>query len=230
MSWQLLTALSVLSLSISVILQRTLLFKTKLDPYAYAVVFQGTVGVLLMLFVLVYGFKLPGIGAVMVPAVISVIFFGVGHIIYAKTLQHVEASAFSVLFATQAVWIMLLGIFLFNESLTVLQVVGSALIFAAVLLLRPELPPSFQRPRHPARPADRPDVRYRHHRLVIRRPPHRRPVVGSNQLRRHGTGRLFGTPQHPAQARLNRRRQTDAQAGPDGHLLRHRQRRHALRL
>jgi len=135
MSWQLLTALSVLSLSISVILQRTLLFKTKLDPYAYTVVFQGTVGVLLMLFVLVYGFKLPGIGAVMVPAVISVIFFGVGHIIYAKTLQRVEASAFSVLFATQAVWIMLLGIFLFNESLTVLQVVGSALIFAAVLLL-----------------------------------------------------------------------------------------------
>jgi len=132
MTWQLLTIISVLSLSVSVILQRILIHRDKTDPFAYAVVFQGIVGVLLMAVALAVGFKLPGIEAVIVPAVISVIFFGVGHIVYAKTLQKVEASAFSVLFATQAIWIMILGIVLLGESLTVLQVAGTILIFVGV--------------------------------------------------------------------------------------------------
>jgi len=132
MTWQLLTIISVLSLSVSVILQRILIHRDKTDPFAYAVVFQGIVGVLLMAVALAVGFKLPGIEAVIVPAVISVIFFGVGHIVYAKTLQKVEASAFSVLFATQAIWIMILGIVLLGESLTALQVAGTILIFVGV--------------------------------------------------------------------------------------------------
>jgi drug/metabolite transporter (DMT)-like permease len=132
MSWQLLTAISVLSLSVSVILQRTLIHRDKTDPFAYAVVFQGIVGVLLMVVAILVGFRLPGIGAVIIPALISVIFYGVGHIVYAKTLQKVEASAFSVLFATQAIWIMLLGIVLLGESLTGLQIVGSLCIFVGV--------------------------------------------------------------------------------------------------
>ena len=135
MSWQLLTAISVLSLSISVILQRTLIHRDRTDPFAYAVVFQGIVGILLMIVAISLGFKLPGIQAVIIPAIISVIFYGVGHIVYAKTLQKVEASAFSVLFATQAVWIMALGIVLFGESLTALQVAGTILIFGGVGLL-----------------------------------------------------------------------------------------------
>ncbi|TAH32383.1 EamA family transporter [Candidatus Saccharibacteria bacterium] len=135
MSWQLLTALSVLSLSTSVLLQRVLLHKDKVDPYGYAVTFQFIVGALLLVFAIPHGLKLPGIGAVIVPAVISIIAFGVGHILYAKTLQLVEASAFSTLFATQAIWIMLLGILLFKESLTAVQVVGSVLIFSSVGML-----------------------------------------------------------------------------------------------
>jgi len=135
MSWQAFTVISVLSLSISVVLQRILIHREKTDPFAYAVVFQGIVGVLLMAVALAVGFKLPGIEAVIVPAVISVIFYGVGHIVYAKTLQKVEASAFSVLFATQAVWIMILGIALLGETLTALQVFGTLLIFFGVALL-----------------------------------------------------------------------------------------------
>jgi drug/metabolite transporter (DMT)-like permease len=135
MTWQFYTIISVLALSSSVLFQKILLSKFKSDPYAYAVVFQGLVGVLLMCFALLVGFKLPGIEKVMVPAIISIVAFGLGHIIYAKTLQVVEASAFSVLFATQAIWIMLLGILLFNESLTILQIIGAIVIFCSVGLL-----------------------------------------------------------------------------------------------
>lgn len=135
MSWELFTIISVLSLSVSVILQRVLIHKDKTDPFAYAVLFQGIVGVLLMVFAFVYGFRLPHIETVLVPAIIAILFYGVGHIIYAKTLQYVEASAFSVLFATQAIWIMLLGILLLGERLTAIQIVGTTLIFVSVIML-----------------------------------------------------------------------------------------------
>jgi drug/metabolite transporter (DMT)-like permease len=135
MSWQLLTAISVLSLSISVLLQRVLIHKDKTNPYAYAVVFQAIVGVILMFFASIYGFKLPNIQSLLVPAIISIILFGIGHIVYAKTLQKVEASVFSVLFASQTIWIMLLGILFFNEGLTILQILGTALIFVSIILL-----------------------------------------------------------------------------------------------
>ena len=144
MSWQLLTLISVLSLSVAIILQRVLLHKNKIDPFAYAVIFQGIVGVLLMVAALGAGFKLPGIETMIVPAILSIVLFGIGHIVYAKTLQKVEASAFSILFATQAIWIMILGIALLQESLTILQVLGTVLIFLSVGLLVKRIGTVFQ--------------------------------------------------------------------------------------
>lgn len=135
MSWELYTAISVLGLSISIILQRVLIHKDKVDPVAYAVFFQAVVAVIIALFVIVTGFSLTGIGNYVVPAIASMVLYGVGHIVYAKTLQRVEASVFSVYFATHAIWVMLLGILLFSETLTVAQAIGSLLIFASVSLV-----------------------------------------------------------------------------------------------
>lgn len=139
MTWQLFTFISVLGLSVSVLLQRTLLHKHKTDPFAYAIMFQAIVGVLLLIPALIHGFTLAGLEKYMVPAGISVLCFGVGHIFYAKTLQRVEASNFSVLFATQAVWTMVLGIILLHESLTLLQVLGTVLLFTSVAMLAKNL-------------------------------------------------------------------------------------------
>lgn len=132
MSWQTYTLISVLCLSLSVILQRILLHKDKTNPIAYVIVFQGIVGVLLMIPAVLNGFTLAGLAAVAFPALVSIVLFGLGHVVYARTLQRVEASAFSVLFATQAVWTMLLGMLFLRESLTILQLLGTVLIFASV--------------------------------------------------------------------------------------------------
>jgi drug/metabolite transporter (DMT)-like permease len=63
------------------------------------------------------------------------VLYGAGHIAYAKTLQLVEASAFPILFATQAVWIMGIGVLFFPRILHWWQVLGSLLIFGGVALL-----------------------------------------------------------------------------------------------
>ena len=139
MDWLLFTLISVFSLSVSVIFQRVLIHRDKTDPYAYVVLFQAVVGVLLTCVAIVRGFELPNIHTVLLPAALSIVFFGAGHIVYAKTLQRVEASAFSILFATQAVWIMLLGIVLLNETMTGMQIAGSVLILAGIVILTKKL-------------------------------------------------------------------------------------------
>lgn len=135
MSWQTYTAISVLGLSVSIVLQRVLIYKDKLDPVAYAVFFQSIVAVIIGAFALMSGFKLPNISSYLIPAVASIFLYGVGHIVYAKTLQKVEASVFSIYFATHAIWVMLLGVLLFQEKLTPPQLIGSILIFASVSLV-----------------------------------------------------------------------------------------------
>jgi drug/metabolite transporter (DMT)-like permease len=139
MSWQIFTAISVLGLSLSIILQRVLIHKDKLDPVAYAVFFQAVVGVILCAFALTAGFNFSNMDTHLLPAVASLFLFGAGHIVYAKTLQKVEASVFSVYFATHAIWVMALGILLLGESLTSMQIVGSVVLFASILLVVKDL-------------------------------------------------------------------------------------------
>ena len=135
MNWQLYTAISVITFAVSVLLQRVLLHNDKTDPVAFSVVFQGITAVILSFFALYSGVHFDGLAAVWPAAMVAMLFFGVGTIVYAKTLQRVEASVFSVLFATQAIWMMLLGLLLFGEHITVLQIIGTMLIFASVGIL-----------------------------------------------------------------------------------------------
>lgn len=135
MSWQLLTAISVITLSISVLLQRVLLHKDKSDPIAYVVVFQGLVAVIIALYAIVHGFKMPDFGRLWSQMLLTVLLYSAGHIAYAKTLQRVEASIFSILFATNAIWVMMMGVILFHEHLNIGQLFGALLIFVSVGLL-----------------------------------------------------------------------------------------------
>ena len=120
MTWQIYTVITVLGLSVSVLLQRVLLHKNKTDPVAYSALFQLITALIITVFAIYKGISFEGFASIWLVALMCVLFFGVGTVVYAKTLQYVEASAFSVLFATQAIWIMVLGILLFNESITII--------------------------------------------------------------------------------------------------------------
>lgn len=135
MDWQLLTAISVITLSVSILLQRLLLHNDKSDPFAYVVIFQGLVAVLVAIYAVIHGFHMPDFGKYWFGITATVLLYGAGHIAYAKTLQRVEASIFSILFATNAIWTMFMGLFLFHEHLTTMQIIGVIFIFASVGML-----------------------------------------------------------------------------------------------
>lgn len=135
MSWELLTAISVLGLSASILLQRILLHNYKTDPFAYVIAFQAMVGILIGAYAIVSGVSNPDLSRLWPLALVCVAAYGVGHIFYAKTLQLVDASVFSVLFASHAAWMMLLGVLLFTEKLGSAEILGAILIFASVFIL-----------------------------------------------------------------------------------------------
>ena len=58
MNWQLFTALSIITYSASVILRRLLLRDDKSDPVAFAIVFQGIVGIFTLFYALFTGLDL----------------------------------------------------------------------------------------------------------------------------------------------------------------------------
>jgi drug/metabolite transporter (DMT)-like permease len=135
MAWQLLTAISVVTFSISMLLQRLLLHKEKSDPIAYVIVFQGLVSVLLTMYALTTGFHWPDFGTLWFPILGTVVLFGGGHILYAHTLRQVEASVFAILFATYALWAMVMSVLLFDDPVGISSILGTIFIFASIALL-----------------------------------------------------------------------------------------------
>lgn len=135
MSWQILLAISIVFSSVAVLLQRVLLHRDKTDPIAYAILFEGLVGIMLACAAMINGFEFPDFDVYWLPILATLFFFGLGNIVYAKTLQIVDASIFSVLFATNTIWVMLGGVLLLNEQLGLSQVIGAGIILASVALL-----------------------------------------------------------------------------------------------
>jgi len=87
MSWQLLTAISVLLFSFSVLLRRVLLHHHKSDPIAYVIIFQGLVGILTGVYALIHGFHMPDIGKYWFAILITTILYAAAHIVSTQAFQ-----------------------------------------------------------------------------------------------------------------------------------------------
>jgi len=135
MAWQLLTGISVITLSISVLLQRLLLHQDKSDPVAYGIVFQALVGIILLCYALVAGFHGLDFAKYWFPILSTFLLYAVGTVVGAFTLRNVQASIYSILFATNAIWVAAISLPLFHVSITPLQLLGIALIFASTAFL-----------------------------------------------------------------------------------------------
>lgn len=135
MSWQVYIVIAVLLLSVAILLQRVILHRYKADDVAFAGVFQLLVAAVMFPWALIHGISFDGYSTQWGVIALCTVCFGVGSIMYANTLKHIDASAFSVLFATQTIWIMLAGVWLYKERLGWLQIAGTALIFLSIALL-----------------------------------------------------------------------------------------------
>lgn len=135
MPWQVLISIAVVLLSLAIIQQRMILRRHSVDETAFATVFQLSVAFVLLPIALFHGISFRGFDDMALLIVLSGACFGLGSVVYAKSLERVDASAFSVLFATQTIWIMLTGSIFLHETLTRWQMLGSILILGSVAIL-----------------------------------------------------------------------------------------------
>lgn len=136
MSWELLTAISVITFSVSVLVRRLLLNTTqKLDPFVYVVAFQGLVGLITGIYALMHGFVMPDLDRYGLMMAITIGLYAAAHLVSVKAFELVEASVFSVLFATGTLWTMAASLFLFDDRITGGQLLGVMLLLVSVAIL-----------------------------------------------------------------------------------------------
>jgi len=135
MTWQIFIILSILSEAFGRLVQRIILKDDKSDPIAYAVVFQLLGAILIGTFTFYNGFKIPNLVPILLNVVFTPILWGGTNILIFKALKKTEASIFSILFATRAIWIIIAAVLFLGESFTTRQIFGTLLILTSVGLV-----------------------------------------------------------------------------------------------
>ena len=135
MTWQLLLLISILADVGGRLIQRTLLRDTKSDPITYAIAFQLLAGCIVGFFAFFNGFKIPSLQPILPNLLLMPLFYGLANIFIFKSLKLAEASVFTVLFSSRAVWIILSAMLLLQETFSLYQFLGTILILFSILLV-----------------------------------------------------------------------------------------------
>ncbi len=136
MSWLILLLISIITYSTSIILQKILMKNHTSDPIAYSIFFQLVVG----FFIALHGFfttdmSVPNLIPLLPNLLITIILYGVAGIFIFKSLQLIEASQFTVLFASRAIFTMLASFIFIQEVLNGKQLLGAALVLGGIVLV-----------------------------------------------------------------------------------------------
>lgn len=134
-TWPILVAISVITYSISVLLQKVILRNDKSDPVAFAVVFQALVGVVIGIGALAHGFAMPDLSRYWVNVLMMVVLYGAGNIVIFHALKLIDASTFTILFASRAFWTIVGALLFLGERYTWARLVGTLLIITSIVLV-----------------------------------------------------------------------------------------------
>lgn len=135
MNWQILVAISVITYSISVLLQRVFLKNDKVDSVAFSIIFQLATGLLILVYAILRGFSVPNLVPLIPNLILTIILYGAGNVLIFKALKVVEASEFTIVFATRTIWTITAAILLLGEHFSLSQVLGTLLILSSLILV-----------------------------------------------------------------------------------------------
>lgn len=134
MSWQILLFISILLSAFSTILQRVLLREEKSDPVSYSILFQFMTGLLIAIVGYVVGpMRLPDLASVSLNLVIMIGLYAGGNVLLFRALKEIEASRFTIIFSSRAIFTILASSVLLGELLTVKEFLGVVLIIAGII-------------------------------------------------------------------------------------------------
>lgn len=134
-SWQVLLTISILSLAFATVLQRALLKNNKTDGVTYSIFFQLLAGICISIVALLHGFHMPNLVNYIPNVIFMILLYGFANVFVFKSLQRIEASQFTVLFTSRAIWTVIAATIFLHEVFLGLQIVGMLLILLAVFIV-----------------------------------------------------------------------------------------------
>jgi drug/metabolite transporter (DMT)-like permease len=135
MNWLILTLISVFGVSIAGVLQRAIMKDDKSDPYAYAVIFQFLIAILILPVTFLHGFKIPEFNENSLVFILAAFLWGGASIFNFKALKLIEASEVTILSSVRVIITILASIFFLQESFSGLNIIGTILILVSVALV-----------------------------------------------------------------------------------------------
>lgn len=112
-----------------------LLKNDKSDPVAYSIIFQLLTGILIGIYAVFNGFKTPSLIPILPNLVLMTFLYGAGNVFIFKALKMVDATEFTIIFASRALWTIFGAILILNESFSIQQALGTILIILSVILV-----------------------------------------------------------------------------------------------
>jgi drug/metabolite transporter (DMT)-like permease len=134
-TWQLFLVISMIADTAGRLLQRTYVKQEQSDPIVYATLFQLFCGIIMVIIAAFVGIHLPPLGPITFNLLLVPILYGLATLFIYKSLKNVEASVFTILFASRAIWIILGGVVVLREIFLPLQILGTVLILGSVVLV-----------------------------------------------------------------------------------------------
>lgn len=135
MNWELLLAISLISYAIAVLLQRLLLKDSQSDPIAYSIVIPLCAGVILSVPLLWKDLALEKIPELWPNLILMVVLYGASNVFTYNALKRTEASTFTILNASRALWSIGAAVLFLREDFSLRQVVGTCLVIVSVILI-----------------------------------------------------------------------------------------------
>src|SRR3989344_2150565 len=135
MTWQLLLGIGIFAEVFGRLIQRVLLRDDRSDPVVYAIVQQFLAGVIVGVFAFINGFKIPNLSPIAINLLLMPALYGLSITFIFKALKQTEASVFTILFASRAIWLILGAILLLHEVFIPKQFLGAFLIIASIVLV-----------------------------------------------------------------------------------------------
>ena len=135
MSWQLLLAISIISISIANLYQRVAMKEEASDPFAGAIIFQIILAILTGVFaLLIRGINFPPVNLIGYFG-ISTVLYGLGTLSYFKAIKTIEASESTILASIGSVVTLVTAYIFLGERLNLQQLVGVVFVLISVSII-----------------------------------------------------------------------------------------------
>lgn len=137
MNWLILSILSVVTASVSRILQKILLRGEKSNPYAFGFVFQTIIALFFLTYVLITKtWEFPKLSDLGFNVVVMCVFYALANVLLFKAFQKADASDVSVIMVSGTMWSVIGAVLILGEKMTPKGIAGIALIIVGVIVLQ----------------------------------------------------------------------------------------------